>query len=54
MWMRVATKKVFKPEHVAIVRSPNNHRSAGPGFNKPYTTQDQGTHDPLAEFRLRD
>jgi len=52
--MRIATKKVFKPEYVAVVGSADNHWSAGPSLNEADPAQDQGAHDPLAEFRIRD
>ena len=51
--MRTAAEKVFKPKHIAIVGAADDNWSAGPGLKQADTTQDQGAHDPLAEFRLR-
>jgi hypothetical protein len=50
----VAGKKVLQPDHVGMVRRADQARTAGPGFDQEYATQDQRTHDPLAKMDFGD
>ena len=54
MRMGIAAEKVFQPKYVAALGPADDHRPAGADLEQADTTQDQSTHDPLAEFRLGD
>jgi hypothetical protein len=50
--MAVAAEKTLEPEHIAVSRAADDHRSASSRLEQPDATQYQGAHDPLAQLRL--
>src|SRR5436190_23631495 len=49
MRLRAAPQEVLQPEHVAAVDAPDDHGTAGAGFEQSDAPQDQRPHDALAE-----
>ena len=47
-------KKALEPQHVAVVGTADDDRSADAGLEQADAAQDQRPHDPLAEIRFRD
>ena len=54
MRMRVAAQEVSEPKHVAVIGAADDHRSTGSALKQADPSEDQGAHDPLAEFGLGD
>jgi hypothetical protein len=52
MRMPIADKESFEPQHVAIVDAADDHGPTGTRLDQPDPAQDQGAHDPLAQFGL--
>ena len=52
--MPVAAKEGREPQHVGIVRRPDDERPAVPGLDQRHPAQDQRARDPLAEAGLGD
>ncbi len=52
--MGVAREKALEPEHIAVVGTADDDRSADTGLEQADATQDQRPHDPLAKIRFRD
>ena len=54
MGMTVAAEKALQPEHVAVLGTADDHWPARLRLQESDPAQDQGAHDPLAEFSFRD
>src|SRR6266446_1517495 len=54
MRMAVATKKALQTKDVAVFSRADDHRPARARLQQTYAAQNEGAHDPLAEFRLGD
>ena len=52
--MTVAGKKALQAKHVALTGPADDDRPRARGLDQPHPTQDEGAHDPLAQFGLRD
>jgi hypothetical protein len=50
----VAREKAFEPQHVGVIGSADDYRSAGAAPQQPNATRDQGPHDPFAELGFLD
>ena len=50
----VAREKAFQPQHIGVIGSADDDRSAGAASQQPDAAQDQGPHDPLAELGFLD
>lgn len=50
----VAIEEALEPQHVRIVGAADNDRATDAGLKHFGAAQDQGSHDPLAEFGLGD
>jgi hypothetical protein len=51
--MAIARKKALQPKHIAVLGTADDHRPARSRLEQTNAPQDQGSHDPLAEFRVR-
>ena len=54
MRMAIAPQEAFEPQHVAIAGAADDHRAAAARLDQPDATQDERTHDALAQLRLGD
>jgi len=52
--MAVAAEKALQTKHVAVLSTADDHRPARPRLQETDAAQNEGAHDPLAEFRLGD
>src|SRR5690349_9887182 len=51
--MAITAEKTFKPEHIPILRTTYDDRSAGAGFKETDATENQRAHNALAKLGLR-
>ncbi len=54
MRVRIAGQEALQANHVRTGFGANQDRTAGTSLDQSDATQDQGPHDPFAEFRLFD
>jgi len=50
--MRVAPEETFEAQNISVIRSADDHGSAGSDIEKVDTAKDQRTHDAFAELGL--
>ena len=50
MRMTVATEKALKPEHIGVVGTADDDRTADPGLEQADAPEDQSPHDPFAKL----
>ena len=54
MRVPIALEKALQPQHIAILRASDDHGATGSAPQQTHAAQNQGAHDPFAEFRLLD
>ena len=51
--LAVAGQEAFQSKHIAALGVADNYGPACPSLDQTHTTQDEGAHNPLPNFRLR-
>src|SRR5215469_2091484 len=54
MRVAIAAEKALQTKDVAVFRTADDHQSARPRLQETNATQNEGSHDPFAKFRLGD